>query len=64
VVQDAGVYILATSVFLFLLHAGAHLLRYGVTISGRELYFGARLELAGALPLLTLTMGVILFYPS
>ena len=35
VVQDAGVYILATSVFVFLLQAGAHLLQYGVTISGR-----------------------------
>jgi len=55
---------LALFLFLFLLHAGAHLLRYGVTISGREPYFGATLELAGVLPLLTLTMGVILFYPS
>jgi len=52
---------LALFLFLFLLHAGAHLLRYGVTISGREPYFGAR---ARALPLLTLAMGVILFYPS
>ncbi len=56
--------ILQAGVFLFLLHASAHFLRYFLTFLGREPYFPPRLELAAALPLITLGIGVLLFYPS
>lgn len=55
--------ILQAGVFLFLLHASAHLMRYFGTVLGGEPYFPPRLELAAALPLVTLGVGVIMFYP-
>ncbi len=56
--------LLVLRTLLVLLDASAHFLRYFLTFLGREPYFPPRLELAAALPLITLGIGVLLFYPS